>query len=484
MKTQKVSLDSSVYASIIASFISRKKPKDAFFIFREITFVIKDIGPEICNSLLAALASDGYLEDAQKVFDEMTQRGVPFTTLGFGVFMWRICRNADMGSILSVLDEVKGCDSMITGSIIALLIVHGLCKASRVSEAFCILDELRSRNCKPDFMTYRIVSEAFRSTGSIFETQKVLKKKRKLGVAPRTNDYREFILCLIRERRIYEAKELGEVILSGNFPIEDDVLNILIGSVSAIDPDSALEFFKFMVGKERFPTLLTLSNLSRNLCKYDKIDELLEMFETLSYHNYFKDLEGYSLMVSFLCKAGKVKEAYRVLQEMKKKGLSPDISSYNSLMEACCREDLLRPAKRLWDEMFTSGCNGNLRTYNILIRKFSEVGQVEEAQRLFDHMLEKGLAPDATTYTSLLQGLCEETKLEAAFQVLNKSMKQDLMLARTVLSTYILYLCEEGVFFIHSTMLKHINFSISVVQPLVWSPLHLESPLFWLVLFV
>ncbi|PON61275.1 Tetratricopeptide-like helical domain containing protein [Parasponia andersonii] len=461
VKTQKVSLDSSVYGSVMASFIAGKRPRDAFFVFRDVSSIIQDIGPEICNSLLAALASDGYVEHAQKMFDEMTQRGVPLTTLGFGVFMWRICGSAELGAILSVLDEVKGCASMINGSILALLIVHGLCKASRVSEAFFILDELRSRNCKPDFMTYRIVSEAFRSTGNIFETEKVLKKKRKLGVAPRTSDYREFILCLIMKRRICEAKELGEVIVSGNFPIEDDVLNVLIGSVSAIDTDSALASFKFMVGKERFPTLLTLSNLSRNLCKYDKIDELLEMFELLSYHNYFKDLESYNVMVSFLCKAGKVKEAYGVLQEMKKKGLSPDISSYNSLMEACCREDLMRPAKRLWDEMFTSGCSGNLKTYNTLIRKFSEVGQVEEAQRLFDYMLEKDIAPDATTYTSLLQGLCEERKFEAAIQVLNKSVKQDLMLARTVLRAYILHLCKKGLFLTASELLFGLGYDIA-----------------------
>ncbi|KAF4370073.1 hypothetical protein G4B88_028350 [Cannabis sativa] len=34
----------------------------------------------------------GYFELAQKVFDEMSQKGVPFTTLGFGVFIWRYVR--------------------------------------------------------------------------------------------------------------------------------------------------------------------------------------------------------------------------------------------------------------------------------------------------------------------------------------------------------------------------------------------------------
>lgn len=461
IKVQKISLDASVYRSVIASFIIAKKTHNAFLVFSEVSSLIGDIGHEICNSLLAALASDGYFEYAQKVFDEMTLKAVPLRTVGFGVFIWRHCGNAELGKILSMLDEVRRGGSEINGSVIALLVVHGLCQASRVSEAFWVLDELRSRECKPDFMAYRIVAEALRLTGDVVGTEKVLKKKRKLGVAPRTNDYRGFIFDLISERRICEAKELGEVIVSGNFPIDDDVLNVLIGSVSAIDPGSALVFFKFMVGKERFPTLLTLSNLSRNLCKHDKSDDLLEVFRVLSSSGYFRDLETYNVMVSFLCRAGMVKEAYGALQEMRKNGLGPDVLTYNSLIEACCREDLLRPAKRLWDEMFATGCNGNLKTYNILIHKFSEVGQVDEAQRLLYHMLGKGVAPDTMTYISLLEGLCQEKKVEAAFDVFNKSVQQDMMLAQTVLGAFTHSLCKTGLFLAASKLLCGISHDVT-----------------------
>ncbi|KAM5582047.1 pentatricopeptide repeat-containing protein [Rosa sericea] len=459
VRAQRIGLDASVYRSVIASLIIGKKTHNAFLVFGEVG--IEDIGHEICNSLLAALASDGYLEHAQKVFDEMTLRAVAVSTAGFGVFVWRLCGNAELSKILSMLDEVRRCGWSINGSVVALLIVHGLCRASRVSEAFWVLDELRNRECKPDFMAYRIVAEAVRSTGNVVDTEKVLKKKRKLGVAPRSSDYREFILGLISERRIYEAKELGEVIVSGNFPIEDDVLNVLIGSVSTIDPGSAMMFFKFMVGKARFPTLLTLSNLCRSLSKRSNSDELLEVFQVLSSGDYFKDLETYNVMVSFLCKAGMVKEAYGVLPEMKKKGLSPDLSTYNSLIEACCREDLLRPAKRLWDEMFANGCRGNLKTYSILIHKFSEVGPVDEALRLFYHMLGREVTPDAMTYTTLLEGLCQDTKLEAALEVFDKCVEQDLMLAQSVLGTFILSLCKAGLFLAASRLLCRLSFDIA-----------------------
>ncbi|KAJ4954804.1 hypothetical protein NE237_011587 [Protea cynaroides] len=457
IKTQKIIVDSSVYRSVIASQIIGKKSQSAFSVFNEVRVLSREIGPDTCNSLLAALSSDGFIDYAKEVFDEMGSRGVPLTTLGFGVFVGRFCRTAELDKTLGLLDEIKRDTWEMNGSIIALLIVDGLCRVSRISEAFKVLEELRGRGCKPDFMAYRIVAEAFRSAGEPEETEKVLKKKRKLGVAPRANDYREFIFALISERRVQEVKELAEVIVGGNFPIEEDVLNAVIGSVSSVDPESAIMFFKSMLEQGKLPTVLTLSNLCRNLSKRDKIDEMLEIFQVLSSKDYFSDWETYSVMFSFLCKTGRVKEAYAVLGEMRRKGFGPDVSAFNSLMEACCREDLLRPAKRLWDEMFASGCPGNLKTYNILIQKFSETGEVEEAQHLFHHMLGKGVPPDAKIYTSLLEGLCREAKVEAAFEIFNKCVEQDVLLARMVLSQLVLSLCKEGHFVAASKIVRGIG---------------------------
>lgn len=436
----------SFYRPLIDSLVKSKKSHDGFLVLNGVVSSIFDVGVETCNSLLAGLVSEGYFDCARKLFDEMLVRGVSFTTLGIGLFMWRFCRECDLGFILGVLDRVRGGVSRFNGSIVALLIVHGLCEAGRVSDAYSALEELRIRDCKPDFMSYRIVAEAFRlkGPGCIFEVQVVLKKKRKLGVAPRDSDYRDFIFTLLSENLSYEAKELGLIILDGNFRIEDDVLNALIGSVSLVDPCSAMLFFKFMVGNERMPSLITLSNLSRNLCKHGKIDDMLEVFNALSSKEYFTNLESYSVMVSSLCEAGRVREAYGVLQEMRKKGLFPDISFYNVLMEALCREDLIRPSKKLWDEMFACGVHGNLKTYTILIKKFAEIGQVDEAQILFDHMLQKGVMPDAAIYTFLLECLCQDSKFEAAIQIFYKVADRDMKVAQDIVTPLVLSLCKTG----------------------------------------
>ncbi|KAL8477425.1 hypothetical protein ACS0TY_029644 [Phlomoides rotata] len=457
-RVQNIFLHPAVYRSVIGSLLTMRRTHTAFSVFSEVGSIVPEIGPEVCNSLLAALSSDGSMKSAHMVFDEMINRGVRLNTLGFGVFVWWTCRKRELSEILSLIDDVKKVEfSGINGSVIALLVVHGLCVESRVNDAVFALEELRKRECKPDFMAYRIVAETLREMGYVAEVEMVLKKKRKLGVSPRANDYREVILQFVSERLMLEAKELGEVIVSGDFPIEDDVLNVLIGSVSASDPLHAVSFLRFMLEKQRSPTQLTLINLSENLCKHAKGDELVEVFHLLSSKEYFNNLESYNLMLSFLCKGGRVREGYQVLQEMRKKGLSPDVSSYNSLLEACCREDLVRPAKRLWDEMFASGCCGNLQSYNILIKRFSELGQVEDACHLFYDMIEKGLEPDDLTYKSLLQGLCQAKNLETALEVFNKSVEQDLKLANIILNTFVHCLCKEGFLLPASKLLRELT---------------------------
>ncbi|CAJ2642350.1 unnamed protein product [Trifolium pratense] len=456
-----------VYRSVITTHISRNNLNQAFSIFNDVVELqlIDQIGAATCNSLLAALGSNGNNNNARKVFDEIIVKGVPFSTLGFGVFVWLVCKQGDLREVMSLLDEVGECGLEINGSVVVVMIVNGLCEVGKVSETMMMLSELRNRGWKPDFMAYWVVAKEFRKMGNVVDEIKVLKMKRKLGVAPRSGDYKEFIFELVSEKRIMEAKIIGEVIVGGNFVVEDDVFNVLIECVSDIDPVGEIVFFDYVVEKERFLSISSLNRLSRNLCRAGKVDELLEVFHVLECKNYFKDVEGYNVMMSWLCEAGRVKEGYAVLQEMKKKELNPDVSSYNYVMEACCKQDLLRPARKLWDEMFASGCCGNLKTYNILIRKFSEEGQVQEAQMLLNHMFDKGIEPDSSSYTFLLQGLCQEDILEEAFELYSKTNKQDIIISRDISSSFILSLCKKGHLAAASKLLCSLSPEIGRAEP-------------------
>ncbi|URE32259.1 PPR repeat [Musa troglodytarum] len=454
-KSHRVSLPFSSYQLAISSLLlSGKSIEAARLIDPAPENGVEEFPSSLYNSLLAALSSDGFLDVARKVFDRMLTRGIMLNDVGFGVFIGKVCDSEGLDGVLGVLDGIKKLDCQFNGSVIAALVVNRLCRAGRIEDAWCALEQLRNRCCKPDFIAYRLVSEGYKLAGRVEEAGRILKQKRKFGVAPRAKDYREFILSSISDKRIQEAKELGEAIVDGQFPIDDDVLDGLIGSVSAVEPDSAILFFKCMIGKDRFPSLSMLSKLSRNLCRNEKSNAMWDVYRVLMDKGYFNGVEQYNVMVSFLCKAGRVREAYEVLREMRKRGFGPNIYSYNCLMEACCREDLLRPAKKLWDEMFANGCGADLHTYNILIRKFSEKGEAEEARQLYCRMLDKGVIPDSVTYTSLVKVLYREEKIEEAIQIFKKSMDQDVALGSSILSLLVLFLCKDGKYMAASSLMQ------------------------------
>lgn len=115
----------SLFSSIIASHVARNRARQAFSLYCGVGSLSAEIGVATSNSLLAALASDGCLESARRVFDEMSERGVGFSTLGFGVFVWRVCGEGDLEKVVSLLDEVGECGSGINGSVVVVLIVRG-----------------------------------------------------------------------------------------------------------------------------------------------------------------------------------------------------------------------------------------------------------------------------------------------------------------------------------------------------------------------
>lgn len=403
------------------------------------------LDPRLCNSLLASLSADGHLKLSGTVFGSMLDRNIGCTTLGFGVYLNWYCRDAELGETLGILDRLRARSmEKIDGSVVAALVADGLCRCSRVVDARKALGELRKRGCKPDFIAYQIVVEAFRGVGRVEDARQVLKEKRKLGVAPRMDDYEAFIVGLILEKRILEAKCLADTIIKGNFPVAGAVLDALIASVSCDYVESAFAFLQFMTEKGFLPSPKTVQCLTSSLARNKEAGKMWGVLRLLSANNYFSDVASYNAVVSALCEVGQVKEAYYVVKEMRANGLSPDIHSYNCLMEACCKEDLVRPAKRLWDEMFTYGCPGNLQTYNILIRKLSKSGEVQEAHGLFRHMLGKGILPDNVSYSALIKGMCRDGKTDDAFEIFKKSFEQDKQLASSTLRILISSLCQGG----------------------------------------
>lgn len=448
----RIPLPVASYEMAVSALVSSGKPIEAsHMLFSRLPILNSDVFcKKTRNSLLAALSINGHWRYTHKLFDQISKRNLGFDDVGFGVFISTYVRTTDLDKTFDLIDGLSSTDSsQVTGSIIAFLVVDGLCRVGRHEEAWHSLEELRIRGFKPDFISYRVVAEAFNSGRRQEEVSLILKQKRKFGVAPRTKEYKDFILALLANKHAKTANELATAIVTGDFPIDGEVLDRLISSTSIVDPESAMSLCQTTLQKNigYTPCFATVNDLCRNLCRSGRNDEIRMLYNCLMSTNKYEDVDSYKLMVFYLCKTGSIREAYDVIKEMRKKGFNPEVDSYNLLMEACCVQDLIRPAKKIWDEMFRNNICGNLHTYNILIHKFQELDHIDEALSLFEHMVSKKISPDFATYSAVTKVLCRADRVDSACNMLKKSREQDLKLFSSVLNYLVLYLCKQGIVF-------------------------------------
>nr|DAD40434.1 TPA_asm: hypothetical protein HUJ06_014757 [Nelumbo nucifera] len=370
IKAQKIVLDSSVYGSLIASQIIGKKSRSAFAIFNEANELGHEIGHNICNSLLAALASDGHIGSAKRMFDEMCNRDIRVSTFGFGVFIGGFCKVVDLNETLSLLDRIKCGRSELNRSTIALLIVDGLCRVSRISEAFSVLEELRSREYKPDFMAYRVVAEAFKLAGQPIEAENVLKKKRKLGVAPRAKEYREFIFALISGRQIQQAKDLGRV-------------------------KEAYKVLQEMRKKGFSPNVSSFNSLMEACCKEDLLRPAKRLWDEMFASGCHGNLKTYNTLIRKFSETGEVEDAQRLFHHMLEKGVAPDIITYTSLLEGLCREAKIEAACEIFNRSTERDIALSQMILSTLVRSLCREGYFYVASKVIH-----GLTPDIENHDS------------------------------------------------------------------------------------
>ncbi|KAK7352305.1 hypothetical protein VNO80_17725 [Phaseolus coccineus] len=154
------------------------------------------------------------------LFDEMTERGFVFSTLLFGMFVWRVCGER----VVSLLDEVRECCFGINGSV-GGFVVHDLCRASKVWEALWMLDELRS-----------------------FEDEEEVRGE----VTPRSSDYRDLKTYNILIQKFSEVGQAGV--------------------------EEAQMFIYHMLDKGTEPDVTSYTFLLEGLCQEDKIEAPFELY--------------------------------------------------------------------------------------------------------------------------------------------------------------------------------------------------------------
>lgn len=386
--------------------------------------------------LIRGLFKNGKTQDAQRLFDEMSERGILPSKLTYTVFL------------------------------------SGLCQAKRIDDAIGLFNSMKSRGCQLDNAVFNVLLDGFCKMGRMDEAFKLLESFKEDGYIIGKQGYSSLIDGLIRDHRIDEAHALFQQLVKMDITPDLVLYTIMMRGLSeAGRVKNALNLLRDMTQRGVIPDTFCYNTLIKGFCDMGLLDEARSLRMEISNNNLFPDTCTYTILLSGMCKNGLIGEARHIFNEMEKHGCLPSVMTFNSLIEGLCKAGNLKEAQLLFYKMEIgrnpslflrlthgadrvldnaglqarveelcesgyiikayellmqlgdSGVVPNLMTYNILINGFCKAGQIDPALKLLEVLQRKGHSPDEITYGTLIDGLHRAGRDEHAFKLFEQIKK-------------------------------------------------------------
>uniref|UniRef100_A0A0A8XTE9 Pentacotripeptide-repeat region of PRORP domain-containing protein n=1 Tax=Arundo donax TaxID=35708 RepID=A0A0A8XTE9_ARUDO len=121
----------------------------------------------------------------------------------------------------------------------------------------------------------------------------------------------------------------------------------------------------------------------RSLCRADRMEEALSLFDCIEKHGSFRDQYMYGSLIHAFLRRGEFEDAVAMLTEMKNAGIPQSTHIYTSFIVYYFQKRDVAKALDVLKEMKENGCEPTVVTYSALIRGHIAMGMVSEGLGCF-----------------------------------------------------------------------------------------------------
>ncbi|KAK6774864.1 hypothetical protein RDI58_025865 [Solanum bulbocastanum] len=328
----------------------------------------------VYNVTLKVLRKNKDLDRAEKVFDEMLERGVKPDNVTFSTIIScaRQCNLPEKAIKWFEKLPSFGCEpDDVTYSV--MIDAYG--KAGNVDMALSLYDRARTEKWRIDAVTFATLIRIYGAAGNFDGCLNVYEEMKALGVKPNMTVYNSLLDAMGRARRPWQAKNIyGEMLSNGFEPSWGTYASLIRAYGRARYSEDALKIYKEMKEKGLELSVVLYNTLLAMCADVGLTDEAVNIFEEMkssASETCQPDSWTYSSLITIFSCSGKVSEAEFTLNEMMEAEFEPNIFVLTSLIQCYGKagrtDDVVRTFDRLSDlglsadERFT-GCLLNVLT--------------------------------------------------------------------------------------------------------------------------
>ncbi|KNA10241.1 hypothetical protein SOVF_146030 [Spinacia oleracea] len=270
-------------------------------------------GEGFASRIIFLYGKAGLFDHAQKLFDELPERGCEQGARSFNALLGAASYLEDFDKVHKLFRELplKLSIKPITGSY--NIAANALCKLGLIDKAAALLDEMEDNGVKPCVISFNTLLRAFYDKGEFDEGDKIWERMIKSGVAPSILSYDFKLQRLVNDGKISKAMDMV-------MELKSKGLNPHVGTYNA-----------FIVGA----------------CKKGDLDGVRRWYNELLSHGCAPNKVTFNSIVPFLCDKGDYGLVYQVCRRMFKRQCSVDQCLLQKVVDALAKKSMMEEAKIL-----------------------------------------------------------------------------------------------------------------------------------------
>ncbi|GKV35822.1 hypothetical protein SLEP1_g44033 [Rubroshorea leprosula] len=353
-ESRQFEISPEIFWIVFRAYSRANLPGDAIRAFdRMVEFGIQPCIHDL-DQLLYVLCKRKHVKHAQQFFDRLKHRFEP-SAKSYSILMRGWGDIGEPSKAQKVFDEMlqRGC-SVDVPAYNSLL--EALCKGRNVDEAYNIFKEMGSKGIEPDACSYSIFIRAYCEDNDLHGAFRVLDRMRRCNLVPNVYTYNFIIKKLCKNDKVDEAYELlNEMLESWVSPDVWSYNTIMAYHCEHTEVNRSLRLISIMEEHKCLADRHTYNMVFKLLIRVGRFDRATELWESLPDRGFFPSVSTYAVMVHGLCKKkGKLEEACRYFEMMIEEGIPPYSATVELLRNRLLGLGLLDNIEILADKMAQS----------------------------------------------------------------------------------------------------------------------------------